>query len=84
MTNANIMYGTKLFYSLMFGILFLSCLGCSSEEDSTLEDKGKCLVELDGVFQEIELDEMPKYLGVEISDFYIEVVAILNYPFEAR
>ena len=84
MTNTNIMHSAKLFYSVLICILFLSFLGCSDDEDSRLEDTGLCLVEVDGVFQEVDLDEKPKYLGGEINDFYSKIVAILKYPAEAR
>ena len=73
---------TKLF-AVLISVLLLTSLGCG-EEESRFEDNGLCLVEVEGVFQEIELDEMPKYLGGDFSDFYSEMYLILKYPFEAR
>jgi hypothetical protein len=84
MTYLKIKHRTKFFFLFSISILLLSILGCGQEENSTIEDNGKCWVELDGVFQEINPDENPMYQGGEIADFYKELYEYLKYPAEAR
>ncbi|MEM9544845.1 MAG: energy transducer TonB [Bacteroidota bacterium] len=63
-------------------LLFVMLLGCSDEEDTILGTM--CLVEIDGVFQEVELDEMPEYLNGGNEAFSEDIGVDLNYPALAR
>lgn len=65
--------------------IMLAILGCNKDDDDQLiEDTGLCLVEVNGVFEEIELDEMPVYSRGSQKDFYENIIKEINYPVEAR
>ncbi len=72
---------------LFIFIIFLlgGTIGCSDEDgNSSVEESGLCLVEVDGIFVDIELDKIPEYLNGGNSGFSEEIFMILKYPAEAR
>ena len=66
-------------------ILILFIVGCKKEDDESLvNDTGLCLVEIDGNFEEIELDEVPEYLNGGKEGFLNAIYEDIVYPAEAR
>jgi hypothetical protein len=66
-------------------LVMLAFLGCNKDDnDQLIEDTGLCLVEVNGVFEEIELDEMPVYSRGSQKDFYEDIIKEIYYPVEAR
>lgn len=73
-------------YKISFLLITLILLGCSKDDDDDpiLVDTGPCLVEINGQFQEVELDIPPEYLDGGHAGFVRNYVGYLNYPAEAR
>lgn len=72
----------KLIY-LTFCILLM--LSCSKEDNQTLASSTSlCLVEINGEFQEAELDEKPVFLNGGHEGLSQAVLEVIRYPAEAR
>ena len=70
------------FLAIPFFLLMTSCNKDNSE--NLLNDTALCLVEIDGKFEEIELDEQPKYLDGGDEGFTTAFGMNVIYPAEAR
>ena len=64
---------------LVFALL---ALGCQKDEDSVLVEGGICWVEIDGVFEQLEIDKAPEYLNGGEEGLFNSLNII--YPAEAR
>ena len=70
---------------LVYVILALIGISCQKEsENLSVIDEQECLVEIDGEFILVELDELPEYKFGGEDGFYAGIFEILKYPFEAR
>ena len=70
---------------LMALVLSIAVIGCDKEDDENLiSNSGLYLVEIDGNFEEIELDEAPKYLDGGQDGFTNAIFEAISYPPEAR
>ena len=87
-TNSKTIYPNWSTLAQRFRILVLivifGIIGCGSEEDSSIYDPGLCLVEINGVFEEVELDQGPIYLNGGYQEFTKAVGKEVKYPAEAR
>lgn len=64
---------------------FLVFLGCHKEDsDDSILDTELCLVEIDGDFKDVELDEAPEYLNGGSVGFVQDLFSEIKYPTEAR
>jgi len=64
-------------------IITIGIIGCS-DDDRIFNEDGLCLVEIDGIFQDVELDEYPEYLNEGNEGFTSGLYLELKYPAEAR
>ena len=67
---------------VIFSVAFVACN--DAEEESLINDTGLCLVEINDIFEEVELDEAPKYLNGGQDGFSQDIGTKLKYPAEAR
>lgn len=74
---------TKL---IMYGICFLSlfCFNACSDDDNSDGLYESCLVEVDGQYIEVELDEEPEYLDGGNDGFSSALGMAIKYPAAAR
>lgn len=70
----------------MFMLIFgLSVMSCQKDDSGTSAgDTGICLVEIDGNFEDVELDEGPLFLNGGNEGFTDAVLGEVKYPAEAR
>lgn len=77
-------YATLLFFASAF-LIFSSC----QKDKETIEiacepEPITCLAEIDGIFQEVILDEPPLYLDGGDEGFLTNLLSSIVYPAEAR
>ena len=75
-----------IFKGLTFATLMICVLaftGCEQDDDLNIDD-GTCLVEVDGEFENIPLDEAPVYLNGGSEGYLQAIYDNLKYPAEAR
>lgn len=73
-------------YTFLFFTIFMVFLtNCNNVEEQTqVEESETCLVEIDGDFIDIQLDEKPEYLNGGKEGFINNIGTNINYPAEAR
>lgn len=75
-------------FQIVAFFLIITIVGCSTKEvdndESLINETSLCLVEINGAFSEIELDEVPKYLNGESEGFIEAIFENLIYPADAR
>jgi hypothetical protein len=67
--------------------LFLSftIISCHKDDDHMgISDTGLCLVEINGQFEDVELDVKPAYLDGGYDGFVKRILEVVKYPVEAR
>ncbi|MDF1695888.1 MAG: energy transducer TonB [Saprospiraceae bacterium] len=83
---------TMSFQSITRGIIWcafvlsvVSFVGCEEDDDATsVTNEGMCLVEINGQFEDVALDEQPSYLNGGEHGFINAVYSEVRYPAEAR
>ncbi len=67
-------------------VLFFAMLqtACNKDDDHLFRNTDLCLVEINGTFQEMELDTVPEYLDGGEEGFYQAIGENISYPPEAR
>lgn len=87
--NSNMFNLTKVSFKACASILTLfisSFVAC--KKDIPLEpeviETSLCLVEINGVFQELELDQMPMFINGGDEVLAMELSRVIKYPTEAR
>lgn len=73
---------SSVLYSMFLMAILVSC--SDGGMDASVEDSEFCKVEINGIFQEVEVDTPPKYEGGDFTDFYGEIGGNFKYPAEAR
>ena len=77
-------------FSLLSVVIFFAFFGCSDSELDTpidgnsITDTGLCLVEINGVFEDIDLDQEPLFIDNGQEGFVLAIHQELNYPAQAR
>ncbi len=65
--------------------LVLSNVSChKGDEGTSVSDTNFCLVEINGTFEDIDLDEPPTYLDGGHDGFVVAILKVIKYPVEAR
>ncbi|MDA9773836.1 energy transducer TonB [Saprospiraceae bacterium] len=62
---------------------FLLLISCQKDPENLESETNLCLVEVNGAFEDIELDQKPMFLAGE-DEFGKSIAENLNYPAEAR
>ncbi|MEO1260711.1 MAG: energy transducer TonB [Bacteroidota bacterium] len=68
---------------LVFALLTLVTFSCQKDDDEVLE-KVICWVEVDGVFEQLEIDKPPVYINGSSEGLTLAIIENINYPAEAR
>ncbi len=69
---------------IALGVIFI-IISCDKNGDENLiSDTGLCLVQIDGNFKEVELDEAPSYIKGGYDGFLHAIAEEVSYPAEAR
>lgn len=74
---------TVQLFTLFFALLIVSC-DKDKNEVITSNPVDLCLVEINGNFEEIELDEAPQFLEGGNDGFFQSLLAEVSYPADAR
>jgi hypothetical protein len=71
---------------LLFSLFLISITACKKDIplEPEVSDTSLCLVEINGVFQELELDQMPVYLNGGDLGLFKEIAKTAKYPTDAR
>ncbi|HZV69533.1 MAG TPA: energy transducer TonB [Saprospiraceae bacterium] len=72
------------FQWIAFALMFTSISCHKGEEGTSISDTEFCLVEINGTFEDIDLDEPPAYLDGGHDGFITAMFEVLKYPAEAR
>ena len=76
---------SKLLFPIITFIFSILILGCKKDDFvTTVENTNLCLVEINGNFEEIEVDEIPVFLDGGDEGFAGEIGDAITYPAEAR
>ncbi|MFZ1679203.1 MAG: energy transducer TonB [Saprospiraceae bacterium] len=59
-------------------------VSCNKDEGTSINDTDFCLVEINGTFENVDLDEPPEYLNGGHEGFIKEILKVIKYPVEAR
>ena len=70
--------------SLITLIFVLLTVSCKNDDEDLINDTDLCLVEINGNFEEIELEEKPVYLNGGDKGFTKAISDNISYPAEAR
>ena len=76
-----------IFKSVVYVVLMLCMVGftgCEQGDDLDIDDNGLCLVEIDGQFENVPLDEAPLYLNGGTEGYLQDIYGNLKYPAQAR
>ncbi|HFA51240.1 MAG TPA: energy transducer TonB [Bacteroidetes bacterium] len=73
--------------SLLLALVFLA-FGCKKDSDGMEEEitieSGLCWVEVDGVFESLEVDKVPEFINGGVNGFVSAIFQYIKYPAEAR
>lgn len=76
------LYKTRLILAICLSCMFIGC--SDTEEGGIIDDSIFCQVEVNGNFEDLELDEQPMYLNGGSEGFYDALFGVIIYPAEAR
>jgi len=72
------------FYTLFISLLLVGCAKDDSSTTSQISDSDQCLVEVNGDFIDVVLEQDPEYLNGGVDGFNKAFFQTIRYPAEAR